>query len=373
MHIAKVIFDRGPFEDGTVFTAPSAVIKADTPEDVDRAFDAMQRAQSDGKWLAGYLSYEFGYLSSSKLTPLMPSKRDVPLIYFGVFDEPSPMRILADDTPISLEPPQPMWDFRRYEQAFRTVHDYIKAGDIYQANLTFPLVSRFTGTKEALYARLRRRQPVPHGALVDLGGIALLSRSPELFFSLSCEGKLTTRPMKGTAPRGETVAEDDTIRGELQLSEKNRAENLMIVDLLRNDMSRVSEIGSVKVPELFMVERFRTLHQMTSCITSQVRQGTTMKDLFTALFPCGSITGAPKVRAMQIIQEVETQSRNAYCGSIGWIAPDGGMEFNVAIRTLMCRPDNTVQMNVGGGVVYDSTAQDEYAEALLKSRFADLI
>lgn len=177
--------------------------------------------------------------------------------------------------------------------------------------------------------------------------------------------------MKGTAPRGTTKAQDDAIREALHSSEKNRAENLMIVDLLRNDMSRISQIGSVTVPELFAVERFETLHQMTSCITSQITDGTTLKDLFTALFPCGSITGAPKVRAMQIIHEIEAQPREAYCGSIGWIAPDGSMEFNVAIRTLHCRDDKSVLMNVGGGVVYDSTAQDEYEEALLKSRFAD--
>ncbi len=239
-------------------------------------------------------------------------------------------------------------------------------------NLTFPLASRFAGTIEQLYAQLQRRQPVPHGVLVDLGGVALLSRSPELFFSLSENGKLTTRPMKGTAPRGKTAAADDALRDELQSSEKNRAENLMIVDLLRNDMSRVSEVGSVTVPELFSVERFATLHQMTSCITSQVCKGITFKELFRALFPCGSITGAPKVRAMQIIRDIETQPREAYCGSIGWIAPNGAMEFNVAIRTLLCRQDQTVQMNVGGGIVYDSTAQSEYEEALLKSRFANL-
>lgn len=369
---AKVLFDRGPIAGGTAFTAPQTLITAHTPADVDRAFDAMQRAQSDGKWLAGYLSYEFGYLSSPKLAPLLPATRELPLLHFGVYDTPTAQQATPDEPPATLEPPQPVWDLARYEKAFQTVHDYIVAGDIYQANLTFPLTSRFTGSIEQLYAQLKQCQPVPHGALVDLGGTALLSRSPELFFSLSTDGTLTTRPMKGTAPRGDTAAQDDAIRDALHTSEKNRAENLMIVDLLRNDMSRISQIGSVTVPELFAIERFETLHQMTSCITSQISKGTTLKDLFAALFPCGSITGAPKVRAMQIIHEIEAQPREAYCGSIGWIAPNGSMEFNVAIRTLQCRPDNSVLMNVGGGVVYDSTAQDEYDEALLKSRFADL-
>ncbi|WP_299410976.1 aminodeoxychorismate synthase component I [uncultured Roseobacter sp.] len=372
VHQAKVTFDCGPIAGGSAFIAPSAVIKASTPAEVDHAWGAMQQAQSDGKWLAGYLSYELGYLLLSKLAPLLPPDRQLPLIHFGVFDAPISGGVPLDHTPITLDQQQPLWDFLRYEEAFQTVHDYIVAGDIYQANLTFPLASRFDGTIEQLYAQLQLRQPVRHGALVDLGGTALLSRSPELFFKLSADGKLTTRPMKGTAPRGNTVAEDDAFRDELQMSDKNRAENLMIVDLLRNDMSRVSEIGSVTVPELFAVERFATLHQMTSCITSKVRKGTTFKELFGALFPCGSITGAPKVRAMQIIREIETQPREAYCGSIGWIAPTGAMEFNVAIRTLQCHPDQTVQMNVGGGVVYDSTAGSEYDEAMLKSRFADL-
>ncbi|MEM9575884.1 MAG: aminodeoxychorismate synthase component I [Pseudomonadota bacterium] len=372
MSDARVLFDRGPLAGGTGFLSPNAEIRADSPDEVTAAFDAMQQAQLEGKWLAGYLSYEFGYLSSSKLVQLLPQSRELPLLHFGVFDGPVPRQALSDDTPVTLERPQPLWDFARYERAFQKIHDYIAAGDIYQANLTFPLASRFTGSIENLYARLQRRQAVPHGVLVELGGPALLSRSPELFFSLSEDGKLTTRPMKGTATRGKTAAADDALRDELQASEKNRAENLMIVDLMRNDMSRVSEIGSVTVPELFAVERFATLHQMTSRITSQMREGTTLSELFRALFPCGSITGAPKVRAMQIIREIETQPREAYCGAIGWIAPSGAMEFNVAIRTLLCREDQTVQMNVGGGIVYDSTAQSEYDEALLKSRYAAL-
>ena len=368
----SVTFDRGPLGSGTHFSAPSEIIRADTPDTVDAAFAAMARAQADGKWLAGYVSYEFGYLTSSKLRPLMPENRELPFIHFGVFDQPT--GITASDTPttVTLDRPEPIWDADRYATAFEAIHAYIAAGDIYQANLTFPLSSRYQGTVTALYQQLCKRQPVPHGALVDLGGPALLSRSPELFFALETNGTFTTRPMKGTAPRGDTQTMDDTLRDELQASEKNRAENLMIVDLLRNDMSRVSQVGSVKVPDLFDVERYATLHQMTSTITSKLLPNTTIKDLFMAMFPCGSITGAPKIRAMQIIRELESQPRNAYCGAIGWIAPDNAMEFSVAIRTLVCRDDHSVTMNVGGGVVYDSTASDEYAEALLKSQFTDL-
>ncbi|MGJ8611231.1 MAG: aminodeoxychorismate synthase component I, partial [Octadecabacter sp.] len=324
-----------------------------------------------GRWLAGYVSYEFGYLTSPKLAHLLPDDRKLPLIHFGVFDAPQATPDV-DAGQAQLAPLTPYWTAQQYAEAFGVAHDYIGAGDIYQVNLTFPITTISDAPADDVYAALRSRQDVPHGALVCLDDTVLLSRSPELFFSLSASGALTTRPMKGTAPRGATMQDDDALRGALQASVKDRAENLMIVDLLRNDMSRVSEIGSVKVPELFAVERFATLHQMTSTITSQVRADTTLKDLFMALFPCGSITGAPKVRAMEIIRELETTPRDAYCGSIGWIAPDGAMEFSVAIRTLMVHPDGSIRLNVGGGVVYDSTAQGEYDEAILKSQFAAL-
>ena len=366
-----MVFDNGPSGNGAEFSQPIDIIRADRPDEVEAAFAAMQQAQADGKWLAGYVSYEFGYLTSHKLEKLMPENREIPLIHFGVFDAPQPLSSSAVEAPAELDQLNPQWSAQQYGKAFDVVHDYIGAGDIYQVNLTFPISTRSTTSADALYAGLKRRQVVPHGALVELDEVALLSRSPELFFSLSSTGELKTKPMKGTAPRGNTPAEDDEFRDGLQASEKNRAENLMIVDLLRNDMSRVSEIGSVQVPKLFTVERFATLHQMTSTITSKAVDGTNIKDLFMALFPCGSITGAPKVRAMEIIAEIETQPRGAYCGSIGWIAPGGAMEFSVAIRTLMYRSDGTVQLNVGGGVVYDSTAMDEYDEALLKSQFAN--
>ena len=367
-----MIFDHGPAGAGTEFSHPVSIIRADTPDQVDAAFDAMQQAQADEKWLAGYVSYEYGYLTSPKLEHLIPTNRELPLIQFGVFDGPRPSADVPISPKLGLTPLDPQWTADQYADAFDVVHDYIGAGDIYQVNLTFPLTSSATLPADAVYAGLRTIQPVPHGAFVDFGETILLSRSPELFFSLSSSGELATRPMKGTAPRGATQEQDDALRDALQASVKNRAENLMIVDLLRNDMSRVSEIGSVKVPELFAVERFATLHQMTSTITSQIIKGTTLKSLFAALFPCGSITGAPKIRAMEIIRELEPYPREAYCGSIGWIAPDGAMEFNVAIRTLLYWPDRSIQVNVGGGVVYDSTAQDEYEEALLKARFADL-
>lgn len=367
---ACVAFDRGPLPDGTLFAKPLRLIEAWSADAVPQAFAALEAAVAEGRWLAGYASYELGYALIPKLTPLLPAERELPLLQFGVFERPEPAPADATTEAGSLEGLQPLWDRRRYGAAFRAVRDYIAAGDIYQANLTFPLAARYSGSVAGLYARLRAHQPVPQGALVALGETALLSRSPELFFSLSAEGALTARPMKGTAPRGTTAAEDAALAAGLAASEKDRAENLMIVDLLRNDLGRVAEIGSVRVPELFAVERYRTLHQMTSLVRAQLHAGTGIAEIFAALFPCGSITGAPKIRAMEILRELEPAPRGAYCGAIGWIAPDRSMAFNVAIRTLTCRADGTALLNVGGGVVYDSTEEGEYAEALLKARFA---
>lgn len=368
----RVHFDNGPNGTGLSFNDASEVIRADTPEDVGPALAQMEQAQASGHWLAGMASYELGYTFSHKLQGLMPAKRDVPLLQFGVFATPSTDRNAPPTDTATLTTPIPAWSLHDYTAAFDAVKNYIAAGDIYQANLTFALHCTRTGSLDALYAALQTKQAVPFGALVDLGGPALLSRSPELFFSIDADRNIRARPMKGTAPRGGTHQQDADLAKWLQKSEKNRAENLMIVDLLRNDMSRISEVGSVKVPSLFAVETYATLHQMTSSISAKLVKDTSLTDIFAALFPCGSITGAPKIRAMQIIHELEAAPRGAYCGAIGWIAPNGSMSFNVAIRTLTCFDDNTVRLNVGGGVVYDSNAADEYDEALLKARYAAL-
>nr|WP_179379418.1 aminodeoxychorismate synthase component I [Jannaschia marina] len=364
--MARVLFDRGPRPGGTLFEAPRAVIRADTAEEVEGAFARMEAARAEDLWLAGAASYELGAALLPKLAG--PRRAEVPLLQFGVFDRPSAPPAAAGDG--DLTTPEPLWTFATYKTAFERVQAYIAAGDIYQANLTFPLSARWSGDLLGLHARLAARQPVPHGALVDLGGPALLSRSPELFFRVAGDGTLEARPMKGTARRGADAPADAAQRRWLTTSEKNRAENLMIVDLLRNDMARVSDVGSVAVPELFAVETYATLHQMTSRITSRLRGGTGLSDLFTALFPCGSVTGAPKIRAMQIIEELEAGPRGAYCGAVGWIAPNGAMEFGVSIRTLTCHADGRAELSVGGGIVHDSTARDEYDEALLKARFA---
>ena len=222
--------------------------------------------------------------------------------------------------------------------------------------------------------RIARVEPGLRGAFVDLGaGPAILSRSPELFFRLDADGRIEAQPMKGTAPRDPDPVRDAALAAGLAASEKDRAENLMIVDLLRNDIGRISRLGSVRVPELFAVESFATVHQMTSRVLGRLARPADFGGLLRALFPCGSITGAPKIRAMQIIREVEPFPRGVYCGSIGWMAPDGAACFSVAIRTLTVWPDGRVMLNVGGGVVQDSTAPGEWEEALWKARYAQAL
>ncbi len=262
----------------------------------------------------------------------------------------------------------PRIDFEHYRQAFDRVKAYIAAGDCYQVNLTFMADFRVEGDPIALFDRLLHRQKTAYGAFVDTGGLKVLSLSPELFVR-GGKGQLAARPMKGTLKRGATPDEDRQARESLAADEKNRAENLMIVDLLRNDLGRIAEIGSVKVTDLFSVETYPTLHTMTSGIEAKLVPGKTPVDVLENLFPCGSVTGAPKIRAMEIIAEVEAQRRGLYTGSIGFIAPDGDFCFNVAIRTAVIDSSGTGRIGIGGGIVADSEARAEYDEALLKMRF----
>ena len=365
----QIRFDHGPDGGPALFGARRRMITADTLSEVPGALAALDAARAAGAWLAGFASYELGYALESRLAALMPGNRRLPLLCFGVYEAPQPAAPLHSG-PAALDRFGPAWSEADYTAAFERVHALIGAGDIYQANLTFPVTMQAHGTPEALYAALTAIQPVRHGALVTgHDGPDILSRSPELFFRTDAAGRIETRPMKGTQPRSDDPAEDARRRAFLASDEKNRAENLMIVDLLRNDISRVCTPGSVRVPELFAVESYETVHQMTSLVTGQMRGGTGLSDIFRALFPCGSITGAPKLRAMEILASLETAPREIYCGSIGWAAPDARAEFNVAIRTLMLEGAGAV-LNLGGGVVHDSTAPSEYEEALWKARFA---
>lgn len=361
----RVLFDRGPDGSAAEFDVPHQIIEAWEPEDIPAAFEAMKAAEG---WLVGYCSYELGYALEPRLLPLMPKNRKLPLLRFGVYDRPQPAVMPeADGTIGDLAS---LWDAPKHADAIGKLRDYIAAGDIYQANLTFPITTTVDGSPEGIYGALAARQAVGHSALILQDGPAILSRSPELFFRIK-DGMIETAPMKGTMPRGKTQEEDAANKAFLSTDEKNRAENLMIVDLLRNDISRISVAGTVKVPKLFHVETYATVHQMISRVEARLMDDVTFPDILQALFPCGSITGAPKLRAMEIIEELETAPREVYCGSIGWFAPDGRAEFNVAIRTLMVDGDQAT-LNVGGGIVWDSTPASEYEEALWKARFAQI-
>ncbi len=354
------------------YGAPLRVIRALQAADVPAALAEVQRALNSGKYVAGYAAYELGYALDKKLLPLMPEGAG-PLLEFGVFegfqsDGPIPVKGRA-----ALPDLSPQWTEAQYTAKFDRLLAYIKAGDIYQANLTFPYRGRSEAAPDmaALYQTLRGRQPVRYGAIVDLGQRQILSLSPELFFSIN-DRIARARPMKGTAARDADPAIDAANARAMQDDEKSKAENLMIVDLLRNDLSRIAAPGSVEVTDLFSVETFPTLHQMTSGIQARLSDDVTAADVFKKLFPCGSVTGAPKIRAMEIIRELEDRPRGPYCGAIGYFDPNGQCSFNVAIRTLTAQPapggGYDLEYNVGSGVVFDSRADDEYAECRLKAK-----
>lgn len=372
-----ILFEHGPGGTAALFDRPRAVIVARQADEVQAALAAADAARAGGAWVAGYVAYEAGYALEPKLLPLMPRRRPGPLLALGVFDAPQDAGAVlaqAADQAGAARLSRLRRGITRaaYGAAFAKVADYIAAGDCYQINLTFPLSARLeAGTALGLFGALRARQSVGYGVFCDLGvGPVVMSRSPELFFRVA-DGVISARPMKGTAPRDPDPARDAALAADLAVSEKARAENLMIVDLLRNDIARISEVGSVQVPELFAVEPFATLHQMSSTVTGRLVAGADLAGLMAALFPCGSITGAPKIRAMEIIREVEGRARGVYCGAMGWMAPDGDAVWNVAIRTLSLFPQGRVALNVGGGVVQDSTAQGEWEEALWKARYAE--
>jgi para-aminobenzoate synthetase / 4-amino-4-deoxychorismate lyase len=349
------------------FSAPEAVVAAHVPDEVPGALAALEAARQAGKYAAGYFSYELGYLLEPRLRPLLPSARALPLLWFGIFDR-AEEGVPATQARAYAGPLAHECDEAAYSARFARIHEWIAAGDIYQANLSFRSRFHFLGDPLALYLSLRAQSGASHCAYIDDGERQILSLSPELFFDLSADGKLTARPMKGTAARGTDAASDEIAKSKLQNSAKERAENLMIVDLLRNDLGRVAETGSVNVANLFEVETYPTVHQMVSTIHAQLKPGMGVEELVRALFPCGSVTGAPKIRAMEIIREMETSPRGVYCGAIGHFAPDGSANFNVAIRTLTIS-GHRGELGIGGAIVHDSNAQGEYAECLLKARY----
>jgi para-aminobenzoate synthetase / 4-amino-4-deoxychorismate lyase len=351
-----------------LYRNPVRIVEAQRQDDVVTALESLR---GTGLHAVGFLSYEAGHALEPKLAA--PAQPETPLLWFGLFerfDEIAPHEVAAllpDPAGGWTAPPQPDAGRSDYDVALAWVKEWIAAGDIYQANLTIRASVATAGHPLALYAGLRTRARAGYGGVVWTGTDWLLSLSPELFFALQ-KGKITTKPMKGTVAR--VLGKDTESIQLLRDDPKQRAENLMIVDLLRNDLSRVAEAGSVKVPALFSVETYPTVHTMTSTITARLRDGLDAIDTLKAIYPCGSITGAPKIRAMEVIAALEQTPRGIYTGSIGRIDADGDAAFNVAIRTLHLPLGETrAVMGLGGGIVADSKVDEEWRECLAKGAF----
>ncbi|MDX2274511.1 MAG: aminodeoxychorismate synthase component I [Hyphomonadaceae bacterium] len=368
-----LVEDARPGGAGRLFSAPSDTIIAANLNEVGPALERVRAALRAGRYAAGWISYEAGFAFEEKLARLKRPVSTLPLLWFGLFDGFSEVR--AEELELALPDPHGAWISKprprisqaQYREAFARTQHYIIGGDVYQINLSYRANLTLQGDPLAAYARLRRAGRGGWSGVVNNGNNWLLSTSPELFFRIR-SGVIEARPMKGTAKRASDPEEDLRAAQRLRADSKERAENVMIVDLLRNDISRVAEIGSVHVPALFSVETYPTLHTLTSTVRACMGPGKDAVDALRALFPCGSVTGAPKIRAMEIINELEGDARGPYTGSIGWLAPDGDAEFNVAIRTLAIA-DGRAELGLGSAVVADSSADAEWEECRAKGAF----
>ncbi len=359
---------RGSFE----LRTPVRVIATHKLSDVVATLDSVEEAVGEGLWCAGFVAYEAGPAFDPALSA-HPPVEGLPLVWFGAFAER-----------VETEPPAreeydvyrwyPNISERTFSESIDRIKTYIEQGDSYQVNHTFRLRSEFRGDPLGLYADLVTAQRGDYSAFLNIGSHQIASASPELFFHWRA-GRIEVKPMKGTTRRGRWSEEDRERAAWLRSSEKDRAENLMIVDLLRNDVGKLAQIGTVTAAPLFELERYETVWQLTSTITAELRPNTRLRDVFTGLFPSGSITGAPKARTTEIIDELELDSRGVYCGAIGLVTPsDEGLdaEFNVAIRTVTIDAMTSVaEFGVGGGITWDSTSAGEYQEALWKTAVLD--
>lgn len=348
------------------FDHPHQVISTTRLEDVLPALREVESIVNQHDWYAvGFISYEAAPAFDKALK--VHAGANFPYLWFGLYPEPRQTRSLPPkDETYQLDEWKPTVSRESYNAAIAQVKDQIAHGKTYQVNYTFRLRNKFTGSPWSMFVDMVNAQATGYSAFIETDSHVICSASPELFFRLD-GNTVTCRPMKGTVKRGLTLADDNAQASWLQNSVKNRAENVMIVDMIRNDLGRLAEIGTVHVPELFITERYRTLWQMTSSVTAEIRAP--FADLLTALFPCASITGAPKVSTMNIIAALETTPRGLYTGAIGFLAPGRRAQFNVAIRTMIIeRESGKAEYGVGGGIVWDSTSKDEFAEAKLKAR-----
>ena len=354
-----------------LYRAPRSVVVAKRFDEVVPALDQVRSAVAGGAHAAGWLAYEAGHAFDPKLAASMREIKG-PLLCFGLYDgfeTPDLADLLPSRNGAFAGTPHPRIERAVYEAAVGEVREHLFAGDYYQANLTFGCDVPVAGDPLALYARLRRSSGAGWGGIIVDGERTILSLSPEQFFTIR-DGVIEAKPMKGTAPRHADPVADAAAATALARDPKQRAENLMIVDLMRNDVARVAETGSVEVPDLFAIESFPTLHQMVSRITARLREGLDAVNVLETIFPCGSVTGAPKIAAIEALRRLEPEPRGAYTGSMGWIAPEGDAAFNVMIRTLEWRHgDHRARLGLGSGLVVDSKPGDEWAECLLKGAF----
>jgi para-aminobenzoate synthetase / 4-amino-4-deoxychorismate lyase len=364
-------------ERALLFAAPERIVACRQTSQVPRCLAALDEAVRAGAYVAGFLAYEAGYGLHPKLATLNRHELTEHLLWFGIFAEPQQLggaelsRLLAADSggaSASLSELQFDLDRAGYLRDFQRIQEYLRAGDSYQVCHSLRARAALGGSPTALFARLRARQRTAYSALIRTGDYAILSLSPELFFRKTA-GKILLEPMKGTLRAAPSEAENAALAEGMRRDEKTCAENVMIVDLLRNDVGRLALPGSVQVPELFKVERFDAVLQMTSSISAEIEPRLGLAELMPALFPSGSVTGAPKLRTMEIIAELEQSPRGIFCGSIGYMAPSGDACFNVAIRSLCVERGGRAVLGVGSGVVLDSTSDAEYDECLLKARF----
>ena len=362
-----------------LFSNPQHEIIATKKSDLRQALEKVEQYKKQGLYLCGYLSYEAGYAFLDKKINRKIKTDQHPLLYFIAFkDLQRPDRdeveacfkkaTLYPESEICLHDLSLNTKKSTYLKAISKIKSYINAGDTYQINYTLKYKFKLQGTAVSLYKALRKKQPVEFGALLNFPQSKIVSLSPELFVKKS-GSTITSKPMKGTAKRGINKKEDSEIVNFLKNDPKTRSENVMIVDLIRNDFGRVCKTGSVHVKNLFEVQTFKTLHQVISTVKGKLKKKLSFSDLLHALYPCGSITGAPKIRTMEIINELEAEPRGIYTGAIGYLMPDDDFYFNVPIRTIAIDENSHCEMGIGSGIIYESNAEAEYDECLLKGEF----
>lgn len=349
------------------FDHPVSVISCSSFENVPRTFEKIEKALTKGLYVAGFFSYELGYSFEDAFSSYVLN--GFPLIYAGCYEKCQPNKNLLSVTGHDCEIKNVRFNIskEKYFEHIDIIHSYLQSGDVYQITYCLKILFDFSGSTFDLYKKLFNVQPVPYAAFIETEQYNMASLSPELFLYKK-GNRIISKPMKGTWPRGENPLADKSARHQFYHDKKNRAENVMITDLLRNDLGRIGT--NITVPRLFEITPYKKLFQMTSTVAADIDLDIGLYNLFKSLFPSGSVTGAPKIRAMEIIHELESEPRNIYTGAIGYIKPNKDLFMNIPIRTaLINQSSGQGEMGIGGGIVWDSTAEGEWDEGILKARF----